>query len=183
MFGSEEYLAFEIFLRMMNLESKLFKMPYKNMITDEFPLLNLYFKKFNKILQNHHEDLFIKFNEYEFNLYLWLSKWLQTLFAHDFNYYVVTRLWDIIIAEDMDIIILISVYLVEFQKEEFLQCESIEELLEVTKNLYAFDFNKNLKLIDYIVRNIQKKKYFEEINKSVGKTMLICGVCNEREDD
>lgn len=134
-------------------------------MTDGFPLLSLYIEKFNGILKKKHESLYNKFTDLEFVAYLWLSKWFQTLFTYDFNYYIVTRLWDILICEEMDVIILIAIYIVEFMKDDYMNCEALDELIEVNKNIYSFDFKQNQRLIDYILSNIHKKKYYSQINK------------------
>jgi len=125
-------------------------------------LLHKYFEIFDRIFKNILPVLKSKFDKIEFNYLLWLGKWLQTLFTYNFEFSVINKLWDIIIFNNIDYLLLISLAIIDYFKNELISCESLDEIVIKFPALYDIGKENNKefnKFFTFLNKKINSEKY------------------------
>jgi hypothetical protein len=100
--------------------------------------------------------LYNKLDALKIEKFLFISKWIQTLFTYNFKFEIITRLWDLIFLYNIDVVILISIAIVEFKSSEIMKANHFEEVLKVFDRIYEMDNSKVDEFINYIVNFIKK---------------------------
>jgi hypothetical protein len=153
-YGNNSERTIEIFLKLMNMESKLFSLKFKHVLTPEFTLLHKYFEKFREALKQTSPKLFIKLYSYENNEYTWLSKWIQTIFIYNFRLDIAVRLFDIII-HNVDLILPVSLAIVHFCQKELIKANDLEGILSVFSKIYNLPNARVDNFINYIINYLK----------------------------
>ena len=98
--------------------------------------------------------------------FFWFSKWVQTLFTYNFNFYTVTRLWDIIFSKGLDFIFIISLSILDFLEKEFVKGKlDPDDCLKLFEKAYKFDKNNTKDLINFIVKNSKNKEFINYLKQ------------------
>ncbi len=106
------------------------------------------------------------FNKYGVVEFFWFSKWVQTLFTYNFNFYTVTRLWDIIFSKGLDFIFIISLSILDYLEKDFLKGKlDPDELLKLFEKAYKFDKNNSIDLINFIMKNSKNKDFINYLKQ------------------
>ena len=156
--GNDRNKTLEMFFKIMNMKSKIFDLKFKEVITTEFKLLFMYFERIKLIMKRINNKLENKISSLQLNEFIYLSKWIQTLFIYNFEFYIVLRLWDILV-HDIDLIILICISILEYNSKEILKVNDIEGFIKVINNSYNIAENKKDKFLNFIINFIKKYMY------------------------
>jgi hypothetical protein len=127
-------------------------------LTSGFTLLFNYFDRFDEILAKTNPKLSKKLHELHIEKFLFVSKWIQTLFTYNFRLEIVTRIWDLMLLYNVDVIVLISIAIVEYKANEIVRAKHFEEVLKIFDTLYVMDNSKIDGFINYIINYIKKYK-------------------------
>jgi hypothetical protein len=155
LYGNECSKTVEIFLKIMNLKSKLFVQRFKNAFINEFKLITRYIDKFHQLLEKIDKQLYDKLIIIYNNEIPWLVEWIQTLFLKSFRIEIAVRLIDIIIHH-IDLIILICLAIVQYCSKDIIKANNKEDVIENLKSLYDLPESKNDLFINYIINFINK---------------------------
>ena len=157
--GNQLELSLLFFMKILNLQSKIFNMPFRNVFADNFILLQYYLTQFKDMMCRYEYDIYKKLEEIDNDYFFWVSKWIQTLFVLNFKFEFAMKFWDIILSEGLDSILVISLSIVKFIENDILQIHYIEELFLVLEKINNFSSEECVALFSLIERNVKENKY------------------------
>jgi len=131
-------------------------------LTDGFSLLHKYLDLFDSILNKTFSKLKKRFDEIEFSYLLWLSKWLQTLFTYNFEFSLIRKFWDIILFNNLDYILLISLAIIDYHQNKLINIKSLDEMVSTFPIIYEIGhkIDKTFEdFFDFIYKKVTSKKY------------------------
>lgn len=157
--GNQLELSLLFFMKILNLHSKLFDMPFRNVFTENFILLQYYLTQFKDMTCRYEYEIYKKLEEIENDYFFWVSKWIQTLFVLNFKFEFAMKFWDIILSEGLDSVLVISLSIVKFIEKDILNVNYIEELFFVLEKINTFSQEECVALFSLIERNVKENKY------------------------
>lgn len=98
-----------------------------------------YVNTLKRRLESKHPDLLSKLESSGVNEFLWFTKWFQTLFTYHFDLFYSVRLWDVFLVKGLDVIIDISIFLIEKIKPKIENLEEIDEIVKEIESVYSLN--------------------------------------------
>ncbi|XP_048778738.1 TBC1 domain family member 1-like isoform X3 [Ostrea edulis] len=123
----EEEHAFET-LRHMMFNLGLRKQFQPNMMPLQVQLYQL-----TRLIHDNYKDLHDHFEEHEIAPNLYAAPWFLTVFASQFPLGFVSRVFDLLLIQGVEILLKIAIVLLGNHKELILQCDSFESIVEFIK--------------------------------------------------
>ena len=176
-FGNENLT----FLLLIGLSQKICHFRQQNpLFYEKINYINLFGLVTKLILEQHQKKIYEKFLSLNFPLEFFISKHLSSLYTDYFEDELMMRIFDILIFEsgiegkfvdDMQylrILCAIPITLLELNKKDILECESVSELESILSNLISHSLNMN-KFKVHLQNNLENiyhlSGYFEEYIK------------------
>ncbi|KAK9507288.1 hypothetical protein O3M35_007179 [Rhynocoris fuscipes] len=119
----------------------------------------------SRLLHDRHPELYAHFDSLEIAPTLYAAPWLLTLFSSQFPLGFVTRVFDLMLADSPDVLFKIALSLLSLHKDDLLQCDSFELVMDYMK--------KKLPIID---NNFMDKLLKEVISTNITKELNEYGV-------
>ena len=157
--GNQLELSLILFTKILYLKSEFFGMYYRNCFGSNFSLLRNYTVKFKDMVWRYENEIYNKLEDIGNDYYLWVSKWIQTLFVLNFKFELAMKFWDIIISEGLDSVLVISISIVKFLEKDILKANYIEDLLLIIEKINSFTQNEYVKLFTFIEKNVKNHIY------------------------
>ncbi|KAK9886460.1 hypothetical protein WA026_016743 [Henosepilachna vigintioctopunctata] len=89
----------------------------------------------SRLLHDKLPDLYNFLNKHDVGPTLYAAPWILTIFASQFPLGVVTRVFDLLFMEGLDIVFRVALALLSLHKEKLLQCDGFEEIMDYLKNI------------------------------------------------
>ncbi|KAL3270621.1 hypothetical protein HHI36_021155 [Cryptolaemus montrouzieri] len=114
----------------------------------------------SRLLHDKLPDLYSHFNKHDVAPTLYAAPWILTVFASQFPLGFVTRVFDLLFMEGLDIVFRVALALLSLHKESLLRCDGFEEIMDYLKN--------TLTQIDKpILEKIMKTVYVTDISQKL----------------
>ncbi len=107
----------------------------RGFFTQDFPLLKLYLFIFQYFFNKKIPTLKSHFDKLDIPDELWISKWLQTLFTIILPYDAVKRVWDCILTNGLDFIIIFSIAYLKYLESDLLKLNETIDIINFFKML------------------------------------------------
>ena len=160
LFGNNLDFSFYYFLKIFSLKSKKFNLPFTEIYNNEFKLLKIYLEEFNLNLIKFFPEIYNNIKKIDIIEYCWVGKWIQLLFLTNFDYDLILKFWDIILAIGLDYIIGISLAIVEILKDKLIECKDLVDFNNVINNgKVELNDNEKKNLYKIIYSDIKNNKY------------------------
>ena len=127
------------------------KLNAKGLFEPGFPKVLELMEKFRTVFKTRLHTLHDHFTSIELDENLWLTKWFMTLFSYSFKATVVVRLWDLILATNLDFMVEISIEILSGIKK-VLEKMDLQETLDFLHGLLNYNID-----IEPIIAIILKK--------------------------
>lgn len=157
--GNQLEIALILFTKLFSLKSKLFKCPFREIYNKDFPLLMKYVDYFRILIKKYDKEIYNKLVELGINDHIWASKWILTLCLTSFDYEIVLKCWDIIIAKGLDYILLICLIFTSFYKKELIGSENIGEFMLIVGHDIFLDKENQKLLLNHIITSVENNIY------------------------
>ena len=170
-----------VFLLLIGLSQKICHFKQQNpLFCEKMNYINLFGLVTKLILEIHQKKIYEKFQSLNFPIEYFISKHLSSLYADYFEEELMMRIFDILIFESgiegkfvddlqyLRILCAIPITLLELNKKDIMECESVSELESILNNLISHTLNIN-KFKVHLQKNIENiyylSGYFEEYIK------------------
>ncbi|XP_050423211.1 TBC1 domain family member 1 isoform X2 [Adelges cooleyi] len=178
----------------MMLKHLMFRRSLRKQYLPDMAALQVQLYQLSRLLHDHHPDLYEHFDNCDINPTLYAAPWFLTIFASQFPLGFVSRVFDILFFENIDVMFRIILSLLTYHKENLLACEGMEQIMTYIKNdlpvvnkdiidkiikqVFTIDISKQLMEygVEYHVLHeelstpspeIKKIKHLEEMNKAL----------------
>eukprot|EP00743_Colponemidia_sp_Colp-15_P010206 GILK01011214.1.p2 GENE.GILK01011214.1~~GILK01011214.1.p2 ORF type:complete len:162 (+),score=23.76 GILK01011214.1:30-488(+) len=98
------------------------------------PYLKQYFYQFEQLVKHFFPKLYNHLKVENVNADMYASQWFMTVYSYNFPFAVVSRVWDIFLAEGVKIVFRIALALLKLKHDEILAL-SFERILILFKNI------------------------------------------------
>jgi hypothetical protein len=157
--GNNYSFTYSLLRRVFNLESRIFNLKYRETLVSGFPLLYKYLTKFKSLIEVRNKDVDLILKKYEVSDFLWVSKWIQTLFTHKFSFEVVSKFHDIIVINGLDYILLILLAMVDYIQSKVIKISSIEDFIIICEDLYNIKGERFTSFYIFILNKIKSAEF------------------------
>lgn len=170
--------AFSLFAQLMKVYD------FRSVFIAEMPGLHLKLYQFDRLIEDNLEIVHTHLKRQGVQSSMYASQWFLTMFAYRFPPELVTRIFDIVIAEGMEAILRFALALMEVGAKKILQLESIDTLLPFLKD-QIFDGHEHelVRLASEVILSPQVlSKYeleFVELNRLEKERMMQMDVLRE----
>lgn len=114
----------------------------------------------SRLLHDKLPDLYDHFNNYDISPTLYAAPWILTIFASQFPLGFVTRVFDLLFMEGLDVVFNVALALLSIHKENLIKCASFEEIMDYLKITLTQVDNTTLE-------KIMKMVYVTDISKQL----------------
>ena len=111
------------------------------------------------MLFKHHKEIYDLLAKLEIDDFMWVAKWIQTLFVLNFKFELVIKFWDIFISNGIDSILVLICGILDFFQDRILASVSIEDFLGRLDLIYNMDGYEYSNLINHLLNLIKNKNY------------------------
>lgn len=111
--------------------------------------VNLY--QLSRLLHDQISDLYEHFNQHDVTPALYAAPWILTIFASQFPLGFVARVFDMIFLENPDVVFRVIIALLNIHKENLLNCDCFEEIMDYLKNTLPVIDHKTM---DDVMRSV-----------------------------
>ncbi|XP_031840670.1 PTB_TBC1D1_like and TBC domain-containing protein plx isoform X2 [Nomia melanderi] len=111
----------------------MFRRGLRKLYLPDMAALQLYLYQLSRLLHDKLPAIYDHFDKHEVSPTLYAAPWLMTLFASRFPLGFVTRVFDLLFLENIDVLFRVSMALLEEHQDQLLQCENFEEIMEYLK--------------------------------------------------
>jgi hypothetical protein len=157
--GNNYSLTYMILRRVFSLESRIFNLKFRENLVSGFPLLYLYLTKFRNLVKKRHNELDQILQKYEVSDFLWVSKWIQTLFTHKFSFEIVSKFHDILVINGLDYLLLIILAIVDYIQPKVVKISSLEEFLNICEDLYKIKGERFTSFFIFILNKVKSEEF------------------------
>lgn len=170
--------AFSLFAQLMKVYD------FRSVFIAEMPGLHLKLYQFDRLVEDNLEIVHTHLKRQGVQSSMYASQWFLTMFAYRFPPELVTRIFDIVIAEGMEAILRFALALMEVGAKKILQLESIDTLLPFLKD-QIFDGHEHelVRLASEVVLYPQVLSKYElefiELNRLEKERMMQMDVLRE----
>lgn len=110
------------------------KLNAKGLFEIDFPKVQELTTEFTKVFQVKSQTLYSHFCEVELDEHLWITKWFMTIFTYSFRMDVVIRIWDLLFACGLDIMVYVAIEILQ-GIDKSIENKDLVEILEVFADL------------------------------------------------
>jgi hypothetical protein len=103
----------------------------REFFTRGFPKLHMFLHICKKLIKLHLPNIFDKLEDIIIQDEVWIFKWLQSLFSLTLDFSIGVRLWDCIIAEGIEFILIFTLAFLKFYESQILLAEDMVEFVEI----------------------------------------------------
>ena len=160
LFGGEEEISVYSMIKLFSLKSKLFNINFEELYINDFCLLRNYMKLIHEKLN----ELYPGFNEHLINIgvidEIWIWKWIELCFLTSVGYDIVCKIFDILFVYGVDILVEISLAVIQLFYEDIKKCDDLVSFNRVINN-GEIKLNKKLKekFFKIIFDDLKTNKY------------------------
>lgn len=105
----------------------------------------------SRLVHDRLPELYEHFDLYEVAPTLYAAPWLLTIFASQFPLGFVTRVFDLIFLENVDVIFRVALALLTYHKDQLMKCNSFEEIMDYLKCIVP---NVDRSTLDKIMKQV-----------------------------
>ncbi|XP_044764233.1 TBC1 domain family member 1 isoform X2 [Coccinella septempunctata] len=87
----------------------------------------------SRLIHDKLPELYEHFNNYDISPTLYAAPWILTIFASQFPLGFVTRVFDLLFMEGLDVVFNVALALLTLHKDNLLKCSSFEEIMDYLK--------------------------------------------------
>ncbi|OMJ76025.1 hypothetical protein SteCoe_24694 [Stentor coeruleus] len=116
------------------MDAMIQKLHGKALFEPSFPKVMELVQTFSKTFKEKIPSLHNHFLTIELDNNLWLTKWFMTLFSYSFKHQVVIRLWDVILATNLNFMTNLTISILQNLKKS-LESKSLDQMLEFIQEL------------------------------------------------
>ncbi|CAN9497580.1 unnamed protein product [Ophioblennius macclurei] len=95
--------------------------------------LQIQMYQLSRLLHDYHRDLYNHFEEHEICPSLYAAPWFLTLFASQFPLGFVSRIFDFIFAQGLEVVFKVALCLLSSHEGEIVECDSFESIVDYLK--------------------------------------------------
>ncbi|PFH37506.1 TBC domain-containing protein [Besnoitia besnoiti] len=145
----------------------LHKYNMQGLFTPGLPTLEKYFFQFQRLFQKHMPRLSVHFRNEGVEASMYLSGWMMTLFAYNFSFDCVVKIWDVFLNEGEKVLFRTALAILKIKQEELFTAsfEAILEKLKSTPGQLDADVllktALSMKVHNSMLRDLEKE-YFEQ---------------------
>ena len=160
LFGGEEEISVYSMIKLFSLKSKLYNINFEELYINDFCLLRNYMKLIHEKLN----ELYPGFNEHLINIgvidEIWIWKWMELCFLTSVGYDIVCKIFDILFVYGVDILVEISLAVIQLFYEDIKKCDDLVSFNRVINN-GEIKLNKKLKekFLKIIFDDLKTNKY------------------------
>jgi hypothetical protein len=103
----------------------------REFFTRGFPKLHMFLHICKKLIKLHLPNIFDKLEEFMIQDEVWIFKWLQSLFSLTLDFSIGVRLWDCILAEGIEFILIFTMSYLKFFESQILLAQDMVEFVEI----------------------------------------------------
>ncbi|KAI5734410.1 hypothetical protein M8J77_006140 [Diaphorina citri] len=135
----------------MMLRHLMFRRGLRQTYLPDMAALQVQLYQFSRLLLDHYPDLHAHFDTHEVHPTLYAAPWLLTLFSSQFPLGFVTRVFDMVLVENPEIVFRVMLSLLGQHRENLLRCENFETIMDYLKtNITVMD----KRTVDAIVKQV-----------------------------
>ncbi|KAG1671766.1 TBC1 domain family member 1 [Nymphon striatum] len=123
----EEENAFNMMKHLM------FNIGIRRQYKPDMVALQVQMYQLSRLIHDYHRDLYEHFEMHDIAPTLYAAPWFLTLFASQFPLGFVSRLFDILLLQDFEVIFKVALILLGNHKELIMQCNGFEAIMEFLK--------------------------------------------------
>ncbi|KAL1463274.1 hypothetical protein WDU94_015041 [Cyamophila willieti] len=135
----------------MMLRHLMFRRGLRQTYLPDMSALQVQLYQFSRLLLDHYPDLHAHFDTHEVHPTLYAAPWLLTLFSSQFPLGFVTRVFDMVLVENPEIMFRVMLSLLGYHRENLLQCENFETCMDYLKTTII---QMDKKSVDAIVKQV-----------------------------
>lgn len=103
----------------------------REFFTRGFPKLHMFLHICKKLIKLHLPNIFDKLEEFMIQDEVWIFKWLQSLFSLTLDFSIGVRLWDCILAEGIEFILIFTMSYLKYFESQILLAQDMVEFVEI----------------------------------------------------
>ncbi|CAL7947292.1 unnamed protein product [Xylocopa violacea] len=111
----------------------MFRRGLRKLYLPDMAALQLYLYQLSRLLHDRLPGIYNHFDKHDVSPTLYAAPWLLTLFASQFPLGFVTRVFDLLFLESIEVLFRVSMALLEENQDQLLACDSFEEIMEYLK--------------------------------------------------
>ncbi|XP_050539271.1 TBC1 domain family member 1 isoform X2 [Daktulosphaira vitifoliae] len=135
----------------MMLKHIMFRRSLRKQYLPDMAALQVQLYQLSRLLHDHLPDLYAHFDNCDISPTLYAAPWFLTIFASQFPLGFVSRIFDILLFEQMDVMFCIILSLLTYHKDNLLSCDGMEQIMTYIKNDIPV---VNKEIIDKIIKQV-----------------------------
>ncbi|KAM9344163.1 TBC1 domain family member 4 isoform 2-T2 [Pholidichthys leucotaenia] len=96
--------------------------------------LQIQMYQLTRLLHDYHRELYNHFEEHEIGPSLYAAPWFLTLFASQYPFGFVSRIFDFVFVQGTEVVFKVALCLLSSHEGEIVECDSFESIVEYLKN-------------------------------------------------
>ncbi|XP_072158831.1 TBC1 domain family member 1 isoform X2 [Bemisia tabaci] len=140
----------------------MFRKGLRTQYLPDMGVLQVKLYQLSRLLHDLHPDLYAHFDRHDVPPTLYAAPWLLTLFSSQFPLGFVTRVFDLLFVENVDVLFRIIVALLSYHKDGLLACGTFETITDYIK-LKMPEVNKNI--LDKVMKQVFISDYTKQLHE------------------